>query len=107
MSRIRSRDTGPETTVRSKLHALGYRFRVSYKTPAGKVDIAFPKVKLAVQIDGCFWHSCPLHGCKPKSNVSFWLPKLLANKKRDEKQAILLQSAGWNLLRFWEHQVED
>lgn len=107
MSRIRSVNTTPELAVRSKLHAEGLRFRVSYQTPGGKVDIAFPKLKIAIQIDGCFWHNCPLHGAKPKTNIKFWRRKLSDNQERDARQNRILKTSGWQVLRFWEHEVEE
>jgi DNA mismatch endonuclease, patch repair protein len=107
MSRIRARDTKPEMTIRSILHKQGLRFRVAYKTPGGKVDIAFPRSKLAIQIDGCFWHMCPIHCIKPKTNKAFWLPKLLGNRKRDSRQNKELKKSGWEIKRFWEHEVEE
>jgi DNA mismatch endonuclease, patch repair protein len=107
MSRVKGRDTGPELVIRSFLHGLGYRFRVSYKTPGGKVDIAFPKIQVAIQIDGCFWHACPRHGTEPKTNVRFWRTKLRKNRERDERQKTDLRASGWKLIRYWEHQVEN
>jgi DNA mismatch endonuclease (patch repair protein) len=85
---------------------MGHRFRVSYPTPGGKVDIAFPGKLIAIQIDGCFWHSCPEHGAKPKTNKAFWLRKLRDNVKRDRRQDLQLSKCGWTVLRFWEHEVE-
>lgn len=105
MARIKGKDTEPELLVRSALHKSGLRFRINYKTPAGRVDIAFPKEKVAIQIDGCFWHSCPWHGAKPKTNPLFWIPKLDGNRARDRRQKVVLKGHGWILVRFWEHQV--
>lgn len=107
MARIRGRDTSPEKIVRSGLHLMGLRFRVCYPTPGGKVDIAFPKEKLAIQIDGCFWHNCPIHSTKPKTNKNFWYAKLMANKKRDKRQNKTLAQSGWTVYRIWEHEIED
>lgn len=91
--------------LRKALWASGLRYRLHAKLP-GRPDIAFTKVKVAVFIDGCFWHRCPLHGVMPKSNVDFWKRKLMGNVKRDRKNDALLQGEGWYVLRLWEHQVE-
>lgn len=107
MSRIRGRDTKPEIAIRRLLFASGWRFRVHYRTPGGLVDVAFPKLKVAIQIDGCFWHCCPSHGVMPKSNRSFWSEKLAQNKLRDKRQQRVLKALGWQLLRIWEHSVEE
>jgi DNA mismatch endonuclease Vsr len=72
MSRIKGRDTSPELILRRLLFGNGWRYRVNFRTLAGKVDIAFPGMKVAVQIDGCFWHGCPWHGVMPRNNRSFW-----------------------------------
>jgi DNA mismatch endonuclease (patch repair protein) len=107
MARIRSKDTGPELILRRLLSANGWRFRLHYLTPGGKVDIAFPGKRIALQVDGCFWHGCPAHGVKPKTNKTFWQTKLEANRARDRRQARALRKSGWRLLRFWEHLVES
>ena len=87
MSRIKSKDTSPEIAVRKYLHGLGYRFRLHDKTLPGKPDIVLKKYMTAIQVRGCFWHK---HGCKfsnsPKSNKSYWLPKLMKNKERDKNK---------------------
>jgi len=105
MSRIRGRDTGPELALRRALWARGVRYRVNHSIP-GRPDIAFPKQRLAVFVDGCFWHGCPEHAVKPKRNARFWEEKLARNIRRDAKVNIELKQAGWAVLRFWEHQVE-
>jgi DNA mismatch endonuclease, patch repair protein len=103
----RRRDTRPEVELRSRLHRDGFRFRCDYPvvTPARRVrvDIAFPKRRLAVFIDGCFWHRCPEHGQIPKANRAYWEPKLARNVQRDREIDEALQDAGWTVLRFWEH----
>jgi len=109
MAANRRRDTGPERAVRSLLHAAGLRYRVDLPVVIGGVrvrpDIAFTRAKLAVFIDGCFWHSCPEHGTRPATNTGFWSPKLDANVRRDTQHTRLLRQAGWQVLRFWEHEA--
>lgn len=106
---IRRRDTAPERAVRSALHRLGLRFRVDYPVCDGlarpvRPDVAFTRVKVAVFIDGCFWHGCPEHGRKGGgANDSYWTPKIARNRERDAEQGARLREAGWLVLRFWEH----
>lgn len=99
--------TKPEVALRSALHAAGYRFRKDYRIKLEKTsvrpDIVFPRVKVAIFVDGCFWHSCPLHGTTPRANADYWVPKLARNVQRDHEQAIALGSEGWLVLRIWEH----
>lgn len=103
----RRRDTGPELAVRRELFAHGYRYRVDFaplrEQRRRRADIVFTRVKLAVFLDGCFWHSCPEHATSPRRNADYWLPKLEANRRRDRDKNLLLESAGWHVLRFWEH----
>jgi DNA mismatch endonuclease (patch repair protein) len=107
MARIRRRDTSPELALRRALHAHGTRFRVDFRIPGvGKVDIAFTRRRLAIFVDGCFWHCCPEHGVRPKSNMEFWREKLDGNRARDTKQVTALKSKGWSVIRVWEHEVE-
>jgi DNA mismatch endonuclease (patch repair protein) len=106
MSRIRGRNTGPELTVRKALWALGLRYRTHSAIP-GRPDIVFAGAKVAVFIDGCFWHGCALHGVKPKTNRDFWREKIRKNRARDRKVTRILEADGWSVLRFWEHEVED
>jgi DNA mismatch endonuclease (patch repair protein) len=108
MAANRRRDTGPERAVRSLLHAAGLRYRVDFPVVVDGVrirpDIAFTRVKLAVFIDGCFWHCCPEHGTWPSTNMGYWSPKLDANVRRDARHTELLRRAGWDVLRYWEHE---
>lgn len=107
MSRQKRRDTGCEMAVRRILHAEGIRYRVDFRPLPDerfKVDIGWRKYKLAVFIDGCFWHGCPAHGTLPKSNSDWWFAKLQANSQRDKRTAEVLRSRGWTVLRFWEHE---
>jgi DNA mismatch endonuclease (patch repair protein) len=110
MQANRGRDTGPELAVRSLLHSRGLRYRVNYRCPVLRrrtIDIAFTRVKVAVFIDGCYWHRCPEHFVMPKSNAEFWAAKLEANVRRDFETAEALMEAGWTVLRFWEHESPD
>lgn len=100
------RDTGPELALRRRLFAAGFRYRVDYR-PVGlgrcSVDIAFPSRRVAVFVDGCFWHACPRHGSVPAANGAWWREKLQANRRRDRKVSRQLRQQGWTVLRFWEH----
>ncbi len=103
-----SRDTGPELRLRSLLHADGLRCRVNHSIRVDDcrpivVDIAFTRPKLAVFVDGCFWHACPIHGTIPKANARYWSPKLQRNAERDRETVARLKLAGWRVLRVWEH----
>lgn len=104
----RRTDTGPERDLRSALHAAGLRFRKDYRVdlPDGRVcvDVAFPGRRLAVFVDGCFWHRCPDHATEPKINQEFWDRKLRRNVERDRQVDASLSAAGWTVLRFWEHE---
>lgn len=106
----RGRDTKPELALRRILHARGLRYRVDF-APIGGVrirpDVVFTSAKLVVFVDGCFWHSCPVHGTQPKQNSEYWLPKLTRNKERDSEADELLRSQGWCVLRFWEHEAPE
>lgn len=107
MSRARRRDTAPELQLRSILHRSGLRYRVAYPLPGNRrrsIDIAFPRVRLAVFVDGCFWHGCPEHGTQPRSNETWWATKLAANRARDLDTNELLARAGWTVIRIWEHE---
>ncbi|RZU73630.1 T/G mismatch-specific endonuclease [Micromonospora kangleipakensis] len=106
MSRLPRRDTGPEVQLRRLLHAQGLRYRVQLPVPDWRrrtIDIAFTRVKVAVFVDGCFWHGCPEHGMVPRSNQAWWASKLEANRRRDAETTAHLQSRGWRVLRFWSH----
>ncbi|MGD8214810.1 very short patch repair endonuclease [Aestuariimicrobium sp. Y1814] len=106
----RSRDTTPELLLRRALHAAGYRYRVNLKVPGAPrrtIDIAFPRQRLAVMVDGCFWHGCPEHGHIPKHNSEWWSNKLAHNLARDGDTTALLEAAGWTVLRVWEHEAPE
>ena len=101
------RDTSPEMTLRSALHRAGLRFRVDYPLPFDRrrrADIVFPRAKVAVFVDGCFWHGCPEHYVAPKANSEFWRTKVGANIERDHETTKRLEHDGWAVLRFWEHE---
>lgn len=107
MSRARRRDTGPELAVRRELHRRGLRYRVDWPIPEmrrRRADLSFIRAKVAVFIDGCFWHGCPVHGVIPKSNRDWWVAKLTSNALRDEDTDAHLRRLGWIPLRFWEHE---
>jgi DNA mismatch endonuclease (patch repair protein) len=102
----KSKDTKPELAVRRLLHARGFRFRVGIRPVATirrTADIVFTRSKIAVFVDGCFWHGCPVHYVPPKSNSEFWSAKLESNIARDAATTAALDEHGWVVLRFWEH----
>lgn len=107
MSRIRSRNTTVEWRLRRALWHRGYRYRVNARTSVGSVDIAFMRRRVAVYVDGCFWHGCPEHYVRPRSNNVFWNAKLRENADRDRGQSLELERLGWRVVRVWEHQVWD
>jgi len=108
MSRQARRDTAPEVALRRELHRRGLRFRVDWPLPGlprRRADIAFTRRKVAVFVDGCFWHSCPEHATAPVSNGGWWADKLANNVRRDRQTDKHLRSLGWSVLRFWEHEA--
>jgi DNA mismatch endonuclease (patch repair protein) len=107
MSRIRSRDTRPELRLRRLLWACGLRgYRLHRKLP-GKPDIVYSRARLAIFVDGCFWHGCPEcgDGRAPVSNTGYWSAKRKANQERDARRTRELEMMGWRVVRLWEHQV--
>ena len=105
MSRVGQRDTGPEMALRRVLLATGPGGTGRINCIEGiKVDIVILSARLAVFVDGCYWHQCPIHGTKPSSNAAFWKDKFLTNKARDVRQGARLKAAGWSVLRLWEHE---
>lgn len=103
----RARDTKPEVRIRQALHARGLRFRVDLRLQPPlrtRADIVFTRARVAVFVDGCFWHSCPIHGTAPRTNSAYWLPKLERNRQRDLETTRALQAAGWMVVRVWEHE---
>ncbi|MGW1001583.1 very short patch repair endonuclease [Streptomyces sp. NPDC002520] len=110
MSRQASKDTNAELAVRRLLHAAGLRYRVEYPVPGmarRRIDVAFTRAKVAVLIDGCFWHGCPDHATQPKANAEWWRKKLDRNMARDLETTAHLTAQGWTVLRFWEHMPPD
>lgn len=108
----RGRDTGPEVALRSALHARGLRFRKNARLDLGegrrvRPDVVFPGLRLAVFVDGCFWHGCEEHRSLPQSNASFWKQKIEGTRTRDLKQVVWLEAAGWTVVRIWEHDLPE
>jgi DNA mismatch endonuclease (patch repair protein) len=103
--------TKPEVRIRSGLHRRGHRFRKDHLLRVGAIrvrpDIVFGRGRVAVFVDGCFWHGCPEHQRIPKSNLNYWGPKLAANVERDRRVDAALADAGWVVLRIWEHVDVD
>lgn len=108
MSKIRSKDTKPELMIRQFLFSKGLRYRVNYKMLPGTPDIVFSKYKIAIFVNGCFWHG---HDCKdshiPKTNINFWKNKIDKNKERDERNIFKIQSLGWKIFVMWECELKE
>ncbi|MEU3412946.1 very short patch repair endonuclease [Streptomyces sp. NPDC006658] len=107
MSRQKSRNTEVEMALRRALHAAGLRYRVHRKPLKGvrrEADVIFGPAKVAVFVDGCFWHGCPQHATWPKTNADFWRTKIEGNRRRDMDTDERLASAGWLAVRVWEHE---
>lgn len=103
----RRADTKPELALRRELHRRGLRYRVDHRPTRSirsRGDIVFTRAKVAVFVDGCFWHGCPEHSTAPKNNADWWQQKLDANKERDARNTAVLESEGWRVLRIWEHE---
>jgi DNA mismatch endonuclease, patch repair protein len=100
-------DTLPEVRLRQELHRRGFRFRKHLQIRTTKLvvrpDLVFTRRRVVVFVDGCFWHSCPWHGTRPSSNTDYWDAKLQRNRTRDAYVNRTLRSAGWTVLRVWEH----
>ena len=105
MSRNRSWDTRPELTLRRAIWAAGARYRVRSKLP-GRPDIVFCGPKVAVFVDGCFWHGCPIHSKRPGTNRSYWIDKIEGNRRRDVRVTESLKEIGWTVVRVWEHDIK-
>jgi DNA mismatch endonuclease (patch repair protein) len=107
MQRTARKDNTFEQTIRSELHARGLRYRIHYPIPGMKrtsCDFAFSRLKIAVFLDGCFWHGCEVHPPSVKKNTDFWLSKIERNRARDARATAHLVELGWTVLRFWEHE---
>lgn len=107
MKRTGQRDTGAELLVRRAAYHRGLRYRVDQAPVPGlrtKPDLLFVRARVAVYIDGCFWHGCPQHATWPSKNAAWWSDKILTNRARDARMTETLMAAGWTVLRFWEHE---
>lgn len=107
MAKVRQKDTGAEVALRRELYRRGLRYRVDFKVlqkPRRVADIAFPRLRIAVFVDGCFWHGCPEHATWPQRNAEFWKQKIDANRARDMDTNERLRGMGWTVLRFWGHE---
>lgn len=107
MSKARRRDTEPEMLIRKEAHRRGLRYRVNAALPGlarRRADMSFTGPRVAVFVDGCFWHACPEHSSVPRSNREWWVRKLEANQARDRATDAHLEALGWTVLRFWEHE---
>ncbi|MGH1564730.1 very short patch repair endonuclease [Mumia sp. DW29H23] len=110
MQANRGRDTKPELAVRRAAHAAGLRYRVDRRpipTFNRRADLVFTRSKVAVFVDGCFWHGCPEHHTIAKSNATFWAEKVRRNRERDAETDSALTAAGWTVIRAWEHETPD
>ena len=108
MQAVKTRDTGPERTVRRIVYGLGYRYRLNVKALPGRPDLVFARRKQVIFVHGCFWHG---HGCAkgkaPKSRLEYWLPKLEANVGRDADRVRALKELGWSVLTVWQCETRD
>lgn len=107
MTKLATSGTAPEMSLRRELHRRGMRFLVNVKRLPGSPDIVLTRARVAVFVDGCFWHRCPVHCVPPKSNAAWWEQKLQANQSRDHRDTVNLQEAGWMVIRVWEHSDTD
>lgn len=108
MQATAQRDTPAELALRSELHRQGLRFRVDRRVLSGsrrRADIVFPRQRVAVFVDGCFWHGCPEHGTWPKENAEWWRSKIESNRRRDADTDARLAAEGWLSIRVWEHEL--
>lgn len=106
MQGVGRRDTAPEVALRSELHRRGLRFRVNMAPIPGRrrSDVVFRSARVAVFVDGCFWHGCPIHGRRPRTNPEFWAAKIERNQRRDKETDASLVASGWLPMRIWEHE---
>lgn len=104
MSRMPRASSGPELAVRRELHRRGLRFRLHPATLPGRPDVVLTRARLAIFIDGCFWHCCPQHGVMPRNNRDWWQTKLHRNVERDREKDVALAALGWRTMHFWEHE---
>ncbi len=104
----RKRNTRPEIRLRSALYRRGLRFRVAVRAEPNinaVVDVVFRGARVAVFVDGCYWHGCPTHGTKPRTNADYWIPKIERTRRRDELNDGVLRQAGWEPIHVWEHEA--
>ena len=107
MQTVKSKNTAPEMTLRSLIYDKGFRYRIDARPLRElnrRADIVFRTVKVAVYVDGCFWHGCPIHGTQAKANAEFWSFKIKQNQERDIDTIKHLRKAGWKVIRVWEHE---
>jgi DNA mismatch endonuclease (patch repair protein) len=107
MQRVRQKNTSAESALRRELYAHGLRYRIQVPVlckPRRVADVAFSGLRVAVFVDGCFWHGCPLHASWPRENAEFWREKILANRARDADTDERLRIDGWRTIRVWEHE---
>lgn len=109
MSQQRRSGTNPEIALRRQLWRMGLRYRIDHRILGGRrrIDIAFTQAKVAVFVDGCFWHACPEHATSPANNAGWWAEKLAANVRRDRNTDSRLEECGWTVVRVWEHESAD
>ncbi len=108
MRRVRQKNTSAESALRRELHALGLRYRIHVPVltkPRRVADVAFGGLRVAVFIDGCFWHGCPKHATWPKRNAEFWRSKIITNRRRDRDTDVRLRTDGWKVVRVWAHET--
>lgn len=107
MKAAKPRDTAPEKALRAELHKRGLRYQIDVKPVSElnrRADIIFRSARVAVFVDGCFWHGCPIHGTQAKANAEFWRNKIRQNQERDAETNLLLKKEGWKIVRVWEHE---
>jgi DNA mismatch endonuclease (patch repair protein) len=107
MRRVRQKNTSAESALRRELHALGLRYRIHVPVltnPRRNADLAFGGLRVAVFVDGCFWHGCPKHATWPKQNAEFWRAKITENRERDRDTGARLRAEGWKVVRVWGHE---
>lgn len=110
MARVRQKGTNAELSLRKALHAKGLRYRLQVPLltkPRRVADIVLTSARVAIFVDGCFWHGCPEHASWPKSNANFWREKIETNRTRDADTALRLESLGWRVIRIWAHENVD
>ena len=98
-----TKSTGPELRLRREMHRLGMRYRLHPKHLPGRPDVALTSARIAIFVDGCFWHGCPEHGTAPKNNREWWSNKISANIARDRHKDLQLAQLGWLVIHIWEH----